>query len=147
LTDFEGMNSMPERRLILFGLNGIAGLLSFAMLGFGLYSAWGIDVRFNPVPSALYYILPIASFPVFAIGFVWRKAAIVQAAMALVYLLVCTILDRRTCSSLGYCAGVTSTIFLALKTQPVLAFFATAIASLAAMLTLPTQSGRPEQSA
>jgi len=125
---------MPERRLILFGLNGIAGLLSFTMLGFGLYSAWGIDIRFDPVPSALYYILPIASFPVFAIGFVWRSAANVQAMMAVAYVVVCAILDWRTCSSLGYCVSMASTFFLVLKTQQVLTFFGTAIASLAAMV-------------
>lgn len=132
--DFEGREQMPERRLIRFGLNGIAGLLSFAMLGFGLYAAWGIDVRVDPIPSVLYYILPIASLPVFAIGFVWRKAAIVQAMMAIAYVVVCTILDWRTCSALGYCAGLTSTILLVLKTERVLAFFGTAIASCAAMV-------------
>jgi hypothetical protein len=133
---------MKERRLIRFGLNGIAGFLSFAVLGFGLYSAWGIDVRFNPVPSTLYYVLPIASFPVFLVGFVWRRAAIVQVILSLAYVPVCAILSWRQCASLGYCAGIGSVIVLNIESKQVLAFLGTAVASCAAMV-LSEQSQKP----
>jgi len=125
---------LTERRLIRFGLNGIAGLLSFGVLGFGLYSAWGIDPRFNPVPSTLYYVLPIASFPVFLIGFVWRRAAIVQAILALAYLPVCIALGWRQCSSLGYCTSIASVILVNLESEAVLAFLGTAVASVVSMV-------------
>lgn len=125
---------MHERQLIRFGLNGIAGFLSFAVMGYGLYSAIRIDVRYDPVPSMLYYILPTASFPVFVFGLVWRKAAIVQTVIALAYVVVCVILSWRECTVLGYCTSVTHAVVLNLETQPVLAFLATAVASSIAML-------------
>jgi hypothetical protein len=127
-------HEVSDRRLIRFGLHAIAGFLSFAVLGFGLYSVWGIDARFNPVLSTLYYTLPIASFPVFLIGLVWKRAPIVQAVLALAYVPVCAMLDWRTCSSLGYCSGAASIVFLALTTKPAVAFLGTAIASCAAMV-------------
>jgi Na+/proline symporter len=127
-------HDMTERRLMRIGLNGIACFLSFSVLGFGLYSAWGIDPRFNPLLSTLYYVLPIASFPVFLIGFVWHRAAILQAILALAYVPVCAILSWRQCSSLGYCTSVASVIFVNIESKQVLAFLGTAIASVAAMV-------------
>lgn len=128
-----GWRPMTERQLVRFGLNGIAGFLSFAVMGYGLYSAMRIDVRFNPVPSTLYYILPIASFPVFVFGFVWRKSAVIQAILALAYVVVCVFLSWRQCSSFGYCTGVASIVLLEITTRQALAFIGAAIASLVAM--------------
>ena len=128
-----GLRAMTVRRIVRTGAMWIAGLLSFSLMGIGLISAMGIDNRFNPVASTLYYILPMASFPIFVFGFVWRKTAIGQAILAVVYLVVCARLDWRACSSHGYCAGAVAVILLALKTRPVLAFLGTAAASLAAM--------------
>ena len=125
---------LTNRRLIRFGLNGIAGFLSFAMLGYGLYSAMGIDIRFNRVPSTLYYVLPIASFPVFVFGFVWRRAAIGQVILAIAYVVTCAILGWRQCSSLDYCTSMASVIIVNVESRPVLALFGTAIASCAAMI-------------
>ncbi len=125
---------MTERQLIRFGLNGIAGFLSFAVMGYGLYSAIRIDVRFDPVPSMLYYILPVACFPVFVFGFVWRRSAIVQAILALAYVIVYAVLSWRQCSSFGYCTGVASIVLLVVKTKQALAFLGTAIASVTAMM-------------
>jgi hypothetical protein len=124
---------MSDRKLIRFGLNGIAGFLSFAVLGFGLYSAWGIDARFNPVLSTLYYVLPIASFPVFLIGLFFRKAAVLQPILAVVFLAVYAALNFRTCSALGYCSSIASIIWMTLTTRASLAFLGAAVASLAAM--------------
>jgi hypothetical protein len=135
---------MTERSLIRFGLNGIAGFLSFAVLGFGLYSAWGIDVRFNPVLSTLYYVLPIASFPVFVMGFAWRRAAILQASMVVVYIVVCTALSWRECTALSYCTSIGHAVLLNIETKPVLAFLGTAMASCAAMM-LREHSQEPPQ--
>jgi len=135
---------MTNQRLIRFGLNGIAGFLSFAMLGYGLYSAMGTDIRFNPVPSILYYALPICCLPVFFLGFIWRKAVILQAILAIAYLIVCAVLSWRQCSSLGYCTSVAHVVLLNLETRPVLTFFAVAIASSAAMILRNGSSGRAE---
>jgi hypothetical protein len=124
---------MTERQLIRFGLNGISGFLSFAVMGYGLYSAIRIDVRFDPVPSMLYYILPVACFPVFAFGFAWKKAAILQGILALAYVIVYAVLSWRQCSSFGYCTSIASIFFLVFKTKQTLAFLGTAVASLVAM--------------
>ena len=124
---------MSDRKLIRFGLNGIAGFLSFAVLGFGLYSAWGIDACFNPVLSTLYYVLPILSFPVFLIGFRFQKAAVLQPILAVAFLTVYAPLNWRTCSALGYCGSIASLIWMTLTAPASLAFLGTAIASLAAM--------------
>lgn len=125
---------MTERRPIYIGLSGIAGFLSFSLLGVGLYSFWGIDSRVDPFLSTLYYVLPIASFPIFLIGRRWRRAAVLQAILAVAYVPVSAALDWRSCSSLGYCTGVMPIVFLAATTMPALAFFAAAIASCAAMV-------------
>jgi hypothetical protein len=124
---------MSDRNLIRIGLTSIAGLLSFAVLGFGLYAAWGIDARFNPVLSTLYYVLPIASFPVFLIGFFFRKAAILQPVLAVAFFAVYIPLNWRTCSALGYCGSIASIFWMTLTARASLAFLGAAIASLAAM--------------
>jgi hypothetical protein len=125
---------MSERRLIRIGLNGIACFLSFSLLGVGLYSLWGIDPRFNPLLSTLYYALPLASFPVFLVGLAWRRVAIVQVILALAYLPVCVMLGWRQCSSLGYCTTVAAVTFVNMQSRPVLAFLGTAIASVVVMV-------------
>jgi hypothetical protein len=124
---------MSDRNLIRIGLTSIAGLLSFAVLGFGLYAAWGIDARFNPILSTLYYVLPIASFPIFLISFFFRKAAILQPILALVFLAVYVPLNWRTCISLGNCGSIASVLWMTLTARASLAFLGVAIASLAAM--------------
>ena len=125
---------MTERRLIHFGSTWIAGLLSFAMMGYGLYSAMGVDIRFNPIPSVLYYTLPMASLPVFVLGFIWRRAALAQAVLAAAYATVSAILGWRQCSSLDYCTSVASVILVNLESKQVLIFFGAAMASCVAMI-------------
>jgi hypothetical protein len=125
---------MTNRTIIRVGLNWIAGFLSFAVLGYGLYSVLSVDLRFNPVLSTLYSVLPLASFPVFLVGFLWRRAAIVQAVLILAYLPVCTVLSLRMCSSLGYCAGISAAVFVNLESRQFLTFLGAAIASLGAMM-------------
>jgi len=125
---------MTERNLLRIGLTWIAGFLSFAVLGFGLYWTMSVDTRFSPVLSVLFCALPLLSFPVFLVGFLMRRAAWGQLVLAIVYLAVYAALNWRTCAAMSGCAGVASIVFLTLKTKSVLAFFGTAIVSVAALV-------------
>jgi hypothetical protein len=125
---------MTNRTILRIGLNWIAGLLSFAVMGFGLRTAIGIDFRFNPVLSTLYAVLPLLSFAIFLMGFLIRRMPVVQAGLAITFLGIFAALNWRTCSALGYCAGIFSTILLSLETSVALAFLGAAAASLAAMM-------------
>ena len=128
------MTQMTNRTILRIGLNWIAGFLSFAVMGFGLLTAIDIDFSFNPALSMLFAVLPLLSFAVFLIGFLVRKMPVVQAVLAAAFLAVFVALNRRTCSALGYCVGVFSTILLTLETKAVLAFLGAAAASLGAMM-------------
>ena len=127
------VRKMTQRGIIRMGATWIAGFLSFGLLGLGLYSALVTDARFNPVLSTLYYILPIASFPVFLFGLRWRKAAILQAILVIAYLVVCALLTWRQCSSLGSCTSAVTVIVVNIESKLMLAFVGTAIAGLLAM--------------
>ncbi len=124
---------MTNRTLLRIGLTWIAGFLSFALLGRGLHWALSIDVRMNPVLSILFCALPILSFPVFLAGFLFRRAAVLQPILAVVFLAVYAILNWRTCSALGYCSSVSSVVLMTLTTPVSMAFFTVAFTSVAAV--------------
>jgi hypothetical protein len=123
-----------SRGILRIGLNWIAGFLSFALMGFGLLTAIDIDFRLNSALSTFYAVLPLLSFPVFLMGFLIRKMSVVQAVLAVSFLTICVALNWRTCSALGYCPGMFSTILLTLETKAVLAFLGAAAASLSATM-------------
>lgn len=125
---------MTVRRILQLSLVFLAGLLSCAVMFFGIYSAMAVDVHFNPLLSILYCALPILSLPVFLLTFVFRKLAALQAILAFAYLAVYSALNWRTCSSLGDCGSVADTFLLTCRTHSVLAFFAAAIFSIAALV-------------
>lgn len=125
---------MTNRTLLRIGLTGIAGFLSFAILGRGLFWALRIDVWMNPVLSILFCALPILSFPVFLLGLLLRKAAALQPILAVAFLAVYSVLNWRTCSALGYCSSVSSVVLMTLTTRVSMAFFAVAITSVAAVM-------------
>jgi hypothetical protein len=125
---------MTDRNLIRIGLTWIAGLLSFAVLGHGLYWAWSIDIRFNPALSILFCALPILSFPVFLIGLLFRRIAVLQPILAFAFFAVYSALNWRTCSALGYCGSIGSVVWMTLTTRTVLTFFGAAICTVAARI-------------
>ncbi len=112
----------------------LAGLLSFAVTLFGMYSAVAIDVHFNAMLSILYCVLAILSLPVFLLALAFRKLIALQAILAIAYLAVYSALNWRTCAALGYCSSIASTVLATLKTRSALAFFAAAFLSIAATL-------------
>jgi hypothetical protein len=122
-----------------------AGLLSFAVMAHGVFSAVVIDTRFNPVLSVLYCVLPILSFPLFLLAQIFRKLIALQAILALAWLPVYSALNWRACASHGYCTGVAATVWMTVTTKPVLAFFGVVLLSAAA-LALKMPSHRPTTS-
>jgi hypothetical protein len=126
-------NTMTLRRIVQLCFVLLAGVVSFAVTLFGIASAMAVDMHFNPLLSILYWFLPIISLPVFLLGFVLRKLVAFQAILAIAYLAVYSALNWRTCTSLGYCGSIASTVLMTLRTHSVLAFFAVAVFSFAAM--------------
>jgi hypothetical protein len=110
-------------------LNALAAAASFGVLGWGVYSAWSIDFRMNPVLSVLYCALPILSFPLFISIRLRYVSAWWLSAAACLYLIVYSMLNWRTCSAHGYCGSVVGTVFLTLKTPPMLGFILAAACS------------------
>ena len=103
-------------------LNALAAAASFGVLGWGVYSAWSIDFRMNPVLSFLYCALPILSFPLVARIRRGRIPAWWLSIAACLYLIVYSMLNWRSCSAHDYCGSVAGTVFLTLKTPPMLGF-------------------------
>ncbi|HVZ84202.1 MAG TPA: hypothetical protein VG893_11055 [Terracidiphilus sp.] len=85
----------------------------------GIYAAWAMDLRANPLLSALYCAIPASSIFVFA--FVRRRSLEIglHAAVALGYLTVYSMLNWRTCAELGYCSSVQDTVLTTLSTRAV----------------------------
>jgi hypothetical protein len=130
---------MTVRRMVQVCLVLAAGFLSCVVSLFGVASAMGVDVHFNPVLSMLYCVLPILSLPLFLLAFIIRKLVALQAILAIGYVAVYAALNWRTCASFGYCGSVASTVLQALRTHSVIAFFAAAILSIAAMYLARTE--------
>ena len=112
---------MAMQRVLKLLLNLLAGILSFMVMGWGLYSAMSVDLRMNPVLSILYCALAILSFPLDLVIWLLRKPAWWLAVAACAYLVVYSALDWRSCSATGICGGVAETVWITIKTRPVLA--------------------------
>ncbi len=110
------------------------GLLSFAVMAHGVFSAVVIDSRFNPVLSVLYCVLPILSFPLFLLGLLFRKLIPLQGILALAWLPVYSALNWRACASHGYCTSVAATVWMTLRTQAVMEFLGVVLCSTASLI-------------
>lgn len=126
---------MPIKGMGRHVLPVFAGLFSCVVTAYGLRSALGIDIHFDPVLSTLYLALPILSLPVFFLARPFRKLALLQPILAIAYLAAYSALNWRTCASFGFCSSVSATVLLTLRTHSVLAFFAAAILSIATVVT------------
>jgi hypothetical protein len=119
--------------LIRLLLNVLAGILSFLVMGWGLYSVMSVDFRLNPALTILYCAIPILCFPLFLLVRLRRKPAWWMGVAGCAFLAVYSMLNWRSCSALAVCGSVAGTVWMTLWTFPVLAFFCTTVASWAAM--------------
>jgi hypothetical protein len=124
-------NTMTVRRIVQLSFVLLAGLLSFAVTLFGIASARAIDWHFNPLLSILYSALPILCLPACLLSLMFRKLIALEAILAIAYLADYSALNWRTCSSLGHCGSIASTVLMTLGTRSALAYFAVAILAIA----------------
>jgi hypothetical protein len=120
----------------------LAGILSAWVTLYGVYSASRIDFRQNPILTGLYCFLPLLSFPVFLLVRPAERSAIVLATFALGYVGVYSALSWRTCSELGYCGSVASTVIEIVCTRVALAYIAVAVLRFVAQLVDDQKTGR-----
>lgn len=125
-------------------LSALAAAASFGALGWGVYSAWSIDFRMNPVLSVLYCALPVLSFFLVVRIRRGRIPAWSLSAAASLYLVVYSMLNWRSCSAYGYCGSVAGTVFLTLKTPSMLAFILAAACSFGAQISRRRAKTSPE---
>jgi len=123
---------MTTRGIAWFVLMAIGAIASAGISLHGVYQGYAVDFRQNPVLTGAYCVLPLLCFPVFLLMRPARRAALLLALLACAFWAVYSVLSWRTCSELGYCDSVASTVFLTLKTRMVLAFFAIAAISFIA---------------
>lgn len=126
---------MTIRRVASIIVRSITGLGCLMVSLYGVYVYAGSHLSLNALLVALFWFLPMLSFPVFLLSF-WRQRFSVGAhwAFALLYLIVYSMLDWRTCAELGYCTSVASTVLQTLATRPVELTFAVAILNLCSLL-------------
>jgi hypothetical protein len=116
-------------RSLLTFIGGVIG--AFVTLN-GIYNVLRIDLRQDSLLTGAYCLLPILCFPVFFLVRPARRAAFLLAIMACGFLAAYSALNWRTCSELGYCTSVITTVLETLRTRLTLAFFAIAVISFTA---------------
>ena len=125
---------MTFREILWAVFLALAGVLSAGVTLYGMYSSIRVDFRQDTLLIVAYCALPALCLPVFLVFRPPHRAASLLFFMALTYLGVYSALNWRTCSALGYCESVTSTVIQTLSTNVVLAFFAVVALSLLAQL-------------
>jgi len=125
---------MTIRGIIWAVLLCVAGIISAGVSILGVWSVLAVDLKQDTVLSCVYCVLPILCLPVFILVRPQNRSALLLSLMALTYLGTYSILNWRTCSELGYCESVMTTVMQTLNTNSVLGFFAVVILSLIALL-------------
>ncbi|MDE3202580.1 MAG: hypothetical protein KGN79_16845 [Acidobacteriota bacterium] len=86
---------------------------SFLISLSALYVFTWADFRTDTIVMVLFCGMPLLSFPASLVFYRRIKAAaIAHWALALVYLVVYSMLDWRTCSAFGYCQSVMQTVLV-----------------------------------
>jgi hypothetical protein len=126
---------MKLRAIIAFLLRASAGVLSFAVTAYGVYSFMAADLRQDTALTFLFCLFPALSFPVFLSSMRWPQVSnLAHWVIAAAYLAVYSRLDWRTCAEAGYCDGVAGVVLRTLRTWPVEVSIAVALLNLAALL-------------
>jgi hypothetical protein len=124
---------MTLREITWTGLRAAAGLCSAIVTLHGLYGAYGLDFRRDTLVSALYVLLPFLSFFVFLFVKAPKIEACLHALIASGYLTTYSMLNWRSCVSLGDCSTVPFTVLETLRTKPALAAFGVVLFSVLAL--------------
>ncbi|HTM16001.1 MAG TPA: hypothetical protein VL135_03820 [Terracidiphilus sp.] len=125
---------MTIRGIIWAVLLAISAVLAIGVSIHGVWSAMSIDLRQDTGISLVYCAMPVLCFPVFFLVRPTSRSTFVLSLMALTFLGAYAALNWRTCSELGYCESVITTVMQTLSTNMVLAFFGVVILNLIALL-------------
>jgi len=115
-------------------LLAVASLLSVGVSVHGVWSALSIDLQQDTVLSLVYCAMPVLCFPVFFLVRPANRSTFLLSLMALTFLGAYSALNWRTCSEMGYCESVITTVMQTLSTDVVLAYFGVVILNLIALL-------------
>ncbi len=123
------------RRLAIALCRTLAGMLSFAMSGYGSYMLFASGLNQNSIATFLFCILPMLSFPTFLFG-LWKRnpAAVLHWVLTVGYLAAFTALDWRTCAEHGICSSVAATTLETLRAHPMETMLAIAVLTLFSIL-------------
>jgi hypothetical protein len=121
---------MISRTVTWITLMVVGCVLSALITLYGVFIAQRIDFRLDTALTATYSILPILCFPAFILLRRTRRTLLLLI-FACVFWAAFSALSWRTCSELGYCGSVASTVFETFATTRVLAFFGIAAVALA----------------
>src|SRR3954447_1439490 len=102
-------------------LLAVASLLSVGVSVHGVWSALSIDLQQDTVLSLVYCAMPVLCFPVFFLVRPANRSTFLLSLMALTFLGAYSALNWRTCSEMGYCESVITTVMQTLSTDVVLA--------------------------
>jgi hypothetical protein len=122
------------RGIIWAVLLALAAVLSVGVSIHGVWSAMSIDLRQDTALSVVYCAMPILCFPVLLLVRPLSRSTFFLSLMALTFLGAFSALNWRTCSELGYCESVISTVMQTINADVVLAYFAVVILNLIALL-------------
>jgi hypothetical protein len=126
---------MKVRIVIEWVCRSIAGIVSFFVTAYGVYSFEFANLKQDTLAMSLFCAFPLLSFPAFLLSFRSLHWSVrMHWMLAFGYLAVYTVLDWRTCSEWGYCHGVVRTVLQTLTAAPVKAMSAVAVLNLAALL-------------
>ena len=125
---------MTIRGIIWAVLLALAAVLSVGVSIHGVWSAMSIDLRQDTALSVVYCAMPILCFPVLLLVRPLSRSTFFLSLMALTFLGAFSALNWRTCSELGYCESVISTVMQTINADVVLAYFAVVILNLIALL-------------
>jgi hypothetical protein len=125
---------MTIRGIIWAVLLAGAAVLSAGVSVHGVWSAMSIDLRQDTVLSLVYCAMPVLCFPVFFLVRPASRSTFLLSLMALTFLGTYSALNWRTCSELGYCEGVISTVMETINSDVMLAYFGVVILNLIALL-------------
>lgn len=121
-----------ENALLL--VKTLAGIVSMYVTMCGVNAAFAMDFRADTLLVLLYCVIPAASIFIFAlVKRAWPEIGL-HLLLALLYLMVHTALDWRTCAELGYCGSVAATVMETARTRPIEAAFAVVVLSIGALM-------------
>jgi hypothetical protein len=131
----KGFEQVKLGTMLSWLCRALAGVGSLFVSAYGVFSFSRADFAWGALEASLFCILPLLSFPAFALSFKWPRLSVAMHwLLAAAYLAVFSTLAWRTCSDAGYCQSVMGTLLKTATARPVEATFAVAVVHLGALV-------------